>query len=85
MYRKTQTIYEITKLVLGECLLRHVGSLSTTLQRRNLSAAEGQSVSSTTVKTLASYAQRHKLTCWADVMSKVEDREIEEPRIPRRR
>ena len=40
-------------LALGEFLLRHTDSLSTPLQRPNLSAAEGQSITSTTVITFS--------------------------------
>ena len=40
-------------LALGECILGHTDSLGTTLERPNLSAAEGQSIASMTVNTLS--------------------------------
>ena len=75
------TFYFFHGLALGECLLRHIDSLSTTLQKPKLSAAEGQSITSTS----AIYAQNLFFLFWADVMSKAEERDIEEAALPRRR
>ena len=59
-----KTFYLFYGLALGERVLRRVDSLTTTLQRPNLSAAEGQSVASMVVKSLATGAQRQYLTCF---------------------
>lgn len=41
-------------VVLGEVILRHCDNLSCTLQKTDISAAEGQEVAALTVKTLIS-------------------------------
>ena len=51
-------------LALGQCILRHADSLSTTLQRPNLSAVEGQSIVSTTVNTLSNLRSENVFTCF---------------------
>ena len=63
-------------LALGECILRYADSLSTTLQRPNLSAAEGQSITSMTVN-LGNLRSQKNYLFWADVMNKAEERDIE--------
>ena len=56
--------YFFYELALGECILRHADSLSTTLQRPNMSAAEGQSIASITVNTLSNLRSERKFTCF---------------------
>ncbi|KAI0243334.1 hypothetical protein LSAT2_014476, partial [Lamellibrachia satsuma] len=71
-------------LALGEFLLRHTDSLSTTLQRPNLSAAEGQSITSMTVNNFSNLRSEFFFFLFlADVMSKAEERDIEEAALPR--
>ena len=50
-------------LAFGECILRHADTLSTTFQRPNLSAAEGQSITSVTVN-LGNLRSPKKITCF---------------------
>ena len=72
-------------LLWGECILRHADSRSTTLQRPNLSAAEGQSIASMAVNTLSNLRSEKNYLFWADVLSKAEERDTDEPALPRRR
>ena len=51
-------------LALGECIRRHADSLSTTLQRSKMSAAEGQSIASMTVNTWSNLLSEKKITCF---------------------
>ena len=51
-------------LALGECILCHADSLSTTFQRPNSSASEGQSIASMTVNTLSNLRSEKNLTCF---------------------
>ena len=68
--------YFVYGLGLDECILRHADSLSTTLQRPNLSAAEAQSIASMTVNTFSNLrSENNSDLFWADVMNKAEERE----------
>ena len=58
------TFYFCYGLALGECILRQADSLSTTLHRPNLSAAEGQSIASMTVNTLSNLRSENVFTCF---------------------
>ncbi|KAG7176606.1 Zinc finger MYM-type protein 1-like 6, partial [Homarus americanus] len=70
-------------LTLAEYLLQHADSLSTTLQKQSLSAAEGQSVAALSIATLTSLQTEDKFELfWANVSAKAKENYIEEPKLP---
>lgn len=73
---------------LAELILRHSDNLSRTLQKTNISAAEGQDVASLTVKTLLSSRSEEKFACfWKYInhLAIAKDLEVDDPKLPRRR
>ena len=72
--------------VLGEMLLRHSDNLSRTLQSHHMSAAEGQTVASMTIKTLQSLRSDESFKLfWTKTLKMVNDLGVNEPTLPRRR
>ena len=73
-------------LKLGSLLLKHSSNLSKTLQKTKLSAAEGQSVASLTVKTLENMQTDDSYHLfWERCNEKAKDVEIGEAVLPRKR
>jgi hypothetical protein len=73
-------------LVLGEYILQHADSLSTKLQDKKLSAAEGQSMAAFTVKTLQSKRCEEKFNAfWDRVKLLGKKNGVQEPELPRKR
>ena len=73
-------------IVLGDLILRHSDNLSRTLQKADISTAQGQEVTSMTVQTLKSLRSdsNYKLF-WKKVTNLAEKLEVSEPALPRRR
>ena len=68
---------------LGQLILGHSDNLSKTLQRRDISVAEGQQVTEMTVKTLLSIRSDEKFSLlWQKI---AESLDVSEPRLPRQR
>ena len=76
-------------LVLGRNLLQHTDSLSVCLQRKSLSAAEGQAMAAMTISTLKSMtwltADDTFALFWNDVTTLTECNLVNAPVLPRRR
>ena len=73
-------------LSLGECLLRHADNLSGTLQRKELSAAEGKSIAMKTVKTLDKMRSEESFCLfWSNVNKQAQKSSVENPKLPRKR
>ena len=75
-------------LILGEMLLRHTDNLSKTLQKKSISAAEGQHVGRMVIDTLQSLRTEESYDFfWTKVstMAETADIDVEEPQLPRRR
>ena len=71
--------------VLGELLLRHSDNLSRMLQSSNMSAA-GQKIAMMTVATLQSIRSDDNFDLfWKRITKMAEEKEIDEPVLPRRR
>lgn len=71
---------------LGYIILRHTDNLSRTLQQKDMSASEGQAVASMTVETLTSKRSDDAFDkFWVDVNSQLDDVDVGEPVVPRRR
>ena len=65
-------------------MLNHVNNLSSTLQHKTMSAAEGQTLVRMTVETLESIHNDASFDLlWESTKKKAESLEIEEPRLPR--
>ena len=72
--------------VLGEMLLKHADNLSSTLQQKTISAAEGQQVAQMTVQTLRSLRNEASFDLfWLKVNKIASDFGVGEPQLPRRR
>ena len=72
--------------MLGELILRHADNLSSTLQNKSLSAAEGQLVASMTVETLDSIQNYDSFDLyWTKVNTFVTSKNVNEPELPRQR
>ncbi len=73
-------------LLLGECLFRHSDNLSRTLQKKDISASEGQVIAKMTVSTLQSIRTDECFAAfWEKVKAMAAKNDIGEPRLPRRR
>ena len=73
-------------LCLGQCMLRHADTLSATLQKEDMSAAEGQAVAAMTVKTLRSMRTDEQFQMFWNVTTKKADLcHVDQPKLPRRR
>lgn len=72
--------------MLGEMILKHSDNLSSTLQNKSLSAAEGQCIAQMTIGTLKSVRSDNSFDLfWQKVNSKASELDIGEPVLPRRR
>ena len=69
--------------ILGETILRHTDNLSSTLQHKTLSAAEGQQVAIMTIATLTSLRSDTSFDLFWDIMALKLN--VNEPQLPRRR
>lgn len=71
---------------LGDLILRHSDNLSKTLQKSDISAAEGQDVASMTLKTLESLRSDSNFKLfWQKICKEAESLDISQPCLPRRR
>ena len=71
---------------LGQLVLRHSDNLSRTLQKADISAAEGQDVTAMTVTVLQSLRTADKFDLFfVRVRAAASQHDIEEPRLPRKR
>ena len=71
---------------LGLKILRHTDNLSKALQKREMSASEGKELALATLSTLESFISDDEYEeFWESVISKTNDLEIEEPKLPRKR
>ena len=73
-------------IVLGELILRHTDMLNQTLQKKTMSAAEGQEVARMTISTLESLRDDASFAAfWQKVNAPLDRFDIQEPTIPRKR
>lgn len=73
-------------VTLGELILRHTDNLSHTLQKADVSAAEGQNLAGLTVKTLLSLRTDHNFQLfWEKATREANHLNVNEPSLPRRR
>ena len=71
---------------LAEMVLQHTDNLSKTLQKENISAAEGQEVACLVKRTLQSLREyTHACSFWELVISKAAKLDVSEPCLPRKR
>ena len=69
--------------LLGQLVLNHVDNLSSMLQHKSMSAAEGQVITKMTVETLKSIRDDEYLDqFWECTKKKAEILEVDEPRLP---
>ena len=70
--------------ILGETILRHTDNLSSTLQLKTLSAAEGQQVAMMTIATLTSLRSDISLDLfWDKINIMASQLKVNEPQLPR--
>lgn len=73
-------------LLLGECILQHSDSLSATLQKATLSAAEGHAIAAMTVRTLHNIRLNTTFDVfWQKATGEAEAKRVDEPTLPRQR
>ena len=73
-------------VTLGELILRHTDNLSHTLQKADISAAEGQKIAGLTVKTLQSLRTDSNFQLfWEKITREADQQQVNEPSLPRRR
>ena len=72
-------------VVLGEMLLRQSDNLSKTLQKKSISAAEGQHVGKMVIDTLHSLRTEELFWTKVTTMAGSADIDVDEPQLPRRR
>lgn len=71
---------------LGYEILRHTDNLSRTLQKKDLSAAEGQHITELSLTTLSEMRNEDSFdTFWESLNNKLYDLDVSKPRLPRRR
>ena len=72
--------------MLGDLILNHTDNLSCTLQKTNISAAQGQSVAKLTVNTLQKIRNDQSFELlWKKVENKASLLGISDPQLPRKR
>ena len=72
-------------IVLGELILRHTDMLNQTLQKKTMSAAEGQEVARMTISTLESLRDDASFPAfWEKVNAPLDRFDIQEPTLPRK-
>lgn len=68
---------------LGYEILRHTDNLSRTLQKKDLSAAEGQHITELSLTTLSEMRNEDSFdTFWESLNNKLDDLDVSEPRLP---
>ena len=73
-------------LCLGQCILQHADTLSQTLQKKDISAAEGQEVAGLTVTTLKTLRTSENFQMfWDTTKSKADSCKVDKPCLPRRK
>ena len=73
-------------LVLGDLILRHSDNLSRTLQKTDISAAEGQEVANLTKRTLQSLRCDSMFDLfWEKITNKGKELQVSDPSLPRQR
>ena len=73
-------------VMLGSRILRLVDNLSCTLQKKELSAAEGQVAANVTIKVISALRTDEEFDIfWQNVVKKSETVNVSEPRMPRKR
>ncbi len=78
--------YIIFGNILGEMLLKHSDNLSSTLQHKSLSAAEGQKIAHMTLEVIKRLRNEESFDLfWMKVEKFSEENGIEKPSLPRRR
>ena len=81
-----QTFNFIFGTMLGEMILRHADNLSSTLQHKSMSAAEGQQIAAMTVETLRRIRDDESFDLfWLKVNNFASAHEIDNPELPRQR
>lgn len=71
--------------MLGEKLLRLADNLSCTLQKKDLSAAEGNQAAHLTCETLSALRSDSEFAkVWENITAKQREVDVEEPTLPRR-
>ena len=71
---------------LGLLILRHTDNLSKTMQKADMSAAEGQAVTAMTVSTLKSLRNDACFDLfWQKITGSAENLDVDKPALPRRR
>lgn len=72
--------------MLGEMILRHADNLSSTLQHKSMSAAEGQEIAHMTVQTLQTLRSDQSFDLfWSKVNHFASSHDVSEPQLPRKR
>ena len=70
--------------MLGELILKHADNLSSTLQHKHISAAEGQQIALMTLQTIKSVCTDEMFDLfWAKVTQRATDLGINDPQLPR--
>ena len=73
-------------VALGKLIFRHSDNLSRTLQKSDMSAAEGQSIAAMTVATLRSLSTDDGFNSfWSRTCASISDVDVEPPTAPRKR
>ena len=73
-------------MILGERILKHADNLSKTLQHKNISATEAQSITSLTVKTLQLMRNDNSYDLfWELLLYQASQCDVTEPILPRQR
>ena len=71
---------------LGLLILRHTDNLSKTMQKADMSAAEGQAVTAMTISTLKSLRNDASFDLfWQKITGSAENLDVDKPALPRRR
>lgn len=71
--------------MLGQLILVHSDNLSRTLQKKDISAAEGQEVADLTVKTLSKIRSDDNFELFWKKVLVCADLEVDEPHLPHQR
>ena len=72
--------------LLGQMVLKHADNLSSTLQNKSLSAADGQQIAKMTIETLRSCRNDHSYDLfWKNTCQRANSLHVGEPQLPRRR
>ena len=73
-------------VIIGEMLLRHTDNLNQALQKKTLSAAEGQQIAKMVITTLQSLRTEDSYSLfWEKVTTTAESLDVADPQLPRQR